>query len=74
MPHAYSEDQLVEQPAIELFDGLGWPTVSAVSEVLGADGTLIFKHSGRMKEAEMEAFFATLGELVGVNLGAEKQP
>jgi type I restriction enzyme R subunit len=24
MPHAYTEDQLVEQPAIGLFEGLGW--------------------------------------------------
>jgi len=28
MPHAYSEDQLVEQRAIELFWELGWTTVS----------------------------------------------
>ena len=24
MPHAYTEDQLVEQPAIDLFAELGW--------------------------------------------------
>jgi type I restriction enzyme R subunit len=24
MPHGYTEDQLVEQPAIGLFAGLGW--------------------------------------------------
>jgi hypothetical protein len=29
MSHAYSEDQLVEQPAIGLFEDLGWDTVSA---------------------------------------------
>lgn len=28
--HAYTEDQLVEQPAIGLFAELGWQTVSAV--------------------------------------------
>jgi type I restriction enzyme R subunit len=28
-PHAYTEDQLVEQPAIGLFAELGWQTVSA---------------------------------------------
>ena len=27
MPHAYTEDQLVEQPAIGLFAELGWTTV-----------------------------------------------
>ena len=30
MPHAYTEDQLVEQPAIGLFAELGWQTVSAI--------------------------------------------
>src|ERR1035441_3579031 len=40
MPHAYTEDKLVEQPAIVLFAQLGWQTVSALEEVFGADGTL----------------------------------
>jgi type I restriction enzyme, R subunit len=40
MPHAYTEDQLVEQPAIGLFAELGWQTVSALDETFGADGTL----------------------------------
>jgi type I restriction enzyme R subunit len=39
-PHAYTEDQLVEQPAIGLFAVLGWQTVSAMEEVFGANGTL----------------------------------
>ncbi len=39
-PHAYSEDQLVEQPAIGLFAELGWETVLAMEEVLGPGGTL----------------------------------
>ena len=34
MPHAYTKDQLVEQPAIGLFAGLGCTTVSALEEVL----------------------------------------
>ncbi|KAF0102531.1 MAG: type I restriction enzyme R subunit [bacterium] len=38
--HAYSEDQLVEQPAIGLFAALGWQTVSALEETFGAGGTL----------------------------------
>ncbi len=38
--HAYSEDQLVEQPAIGLFAALGWQTVSALEETFGADGLL----------------------------------
>jgi type I restriction enzyme R subunit len=40
MPHAYSEDQLVEQPAIQLFSALGWQTLSALDEVIGTSGTL----------------------------------
>jgi type I restriction enzyme, R subunit len=40
MPHAYSEDTLVEQPAIELLAGLGWQTIGAFDEVLGEGGTL----------------------------------
>ena len=38
--HAYTEDQLVEQPAIGLFAELGWQTVSAWEETFGATGTL----------------------------------
>lgn len=36
----YTEDSLVEQPAIQLFEELGWVTVSASDEVMGANGTL----------------------------------
>lgn len=40
MPHQYSEDSLIEQPAIQLFAQMGWQTRSALDEVFGADGTL----------------------------------
>src|SRR2546428_6260993 len=40
MAHSYTENQLVEQPAIGLFAKLGWETVSALEETFGADGTL----------------------------------
>ena len=33
--HAYTEDQLVEQPAIGLFAELSWTTVSALEETFG---------------------------------------
>ena len=36
----FSESQLVEQPAIELFAELGWATVKALYETLGPNGTL----------------------------------
>lgn len=38
-PHAYTEDQLVEQPAIGLFAALGWETVSALEETFGTGGS-----------------------------------
>lgn len=46
--HAYTEDQLVEQPAIALFAELGWQTVSAMEERFGADGTLGRETSGEV--------------------------
>ncbi len=39
-PHGYTEDSLVEQPAIGLFADLGWQTVSAMEETFGPEGTL----------------------------------
>ena len=46
MPHAYTEDQLVEQPAIGLFAELGWQTASALEETFGATGTLLRETKG----------------------------
>jgi type I restriction enzyme R subunit len=39
MPHDYTEDELVEQPAIGLFAELGWQAVSVLEEGYGRDGT-----------------------------------
>ena len=39
-PGGYSEDALVERPALELLAELGWSVVSAWSETFGAAGTL----------------------------------
>ena len=47
MPHAYTEDQLVEQPAVELFAAMYWQTVSAAEETFGLHGTL-----GRLGKSE----------------------
>lgn len=47
-PHAYTEDQLVEQPAIGLFADLGWQTVSAMQETFGPGGTLGRETSGEV--------------------------
>jgi type I restriction enzyme, R subunit len=48
MPHPYTEDQLIEQPAIQLFAALGWETISAMEEVFGAGGTLGRETKGAM--------------------------
>jgi type I restriction enzyme R subunit len=40
MPHDYTEELLVEEPAVDLFAELGWQTVSANEEAFGATGTL----------------------------------
>ena len=48
MPHAYTEDQLAEQPAIRLFTELGWQTVSALEETFGATGTLLRETKGEV--------------------------
>ncbi|HWQ93313.1 MAG TPA: type I restriction endonuclease, partial [Clostridia bacterium] len=48
MPHPYTEDQLVEQPAITLFAELGWQTVLASEEVFGPSGTLGRESSGEV--------------------------
>ena len=48
MPHDYSEDALVEQPAIELFAGLGWQTIGAFDEVFGKGGTLGRESTGEV--------------------------
>jgi type I restriction enzyme R subunit len=39
-PGQYSEDQSVEQPAIKLFEELGWEHIYAYDETLGPNGTL----------------------------------
>lgn len=40
MAHPYSEDQLIEQPAVHLFAEMARQTVSALEEVFGIGSTL----------------------------------
>lgn len=47
MSHAYTEDQLVEQPAIGLFEDIGWETVSAAEEIFGTN-----PHPGPLPKGE----------------------
>lgn len=39
MSNSYNEDSLVEQPAIQLFSGMGWQIVSTLEEAFGVSGT-----------------------------------
>ncbi len=48
MSRSYSEDSLVEQPAIELFKELGWEAANCYHETFGAHGSL-----GRETAAEV---------------------
>ena len=63
-PHAYTEDQLVEQPAIGLFATLGWQTVSAMEETFGVDGTL-----GRETKGEVVLVARLRAALTKLNIG-----
>jgi type I restriction enzyme R subunit len=60
--HAYSEDQLVEQPAIQIFAEMGWQTVPAIEEIFGVgstfeDGVLGETLSPKDFEREREEFW-----------------
>jgi len=48
MINDYTEDQLVEQPAIALFSELGWQTVVASDEIFGPTGTLQREATGEV--------------------------
>jgi len=62
MPHPFTEDQLVEQPAIGLFAELGWQTVVVAEEVFGAGGSL-----GRESSGEVVLVSRLRGALVKLN-------
>jgi type I restriction enzyme, R subunit len=48
MGHHYTEDLLIEQPAIDLLGEIGWETISAREEIFGTDGTLQRETSGEV--------------------------
>lgn len=49
MSNIFSEDALIEQPAIRLFtDGLGWQAVNAYDETYGENGSLGREHRGEV--------------------------
>ncbi|MBT7409705.1 MAG: DUF3387 domain-containing protein [Methylococcales bacterium] len=45
---AYTEDALVEQPTIQLFNDLGWQSINCFEEVFGEDGTLGRENRGEV--------------------------
>ncbi len=59
---SYTEDSLVEQPAIQLFAELGWETSIASEEVMGANGTL-----GRETKSEVVLAVRLRNVLVRLN-------
>lgn len=62
MSHAYSEESLVVQPAIQLFAEMGWQTVSALEEVFGVGDTL-----GRETKSEVVLVSRLRGALERLN-------
>jgi type I restriction enzyme R subunit len=61
-PQDYTEDHLVEQPALEILTALGWQTINARDEVLGPEGTL-----GRDNKAEVVLWTQLIGALQRLN-------
>ena len=61
-PGKFTEDQLVEQPAIALLDTLGWTPVNAMHETFGPDGML-----GRDNQSEVILARSLRTALVGLN-------
>jgi type I restriction enzyme, R subunit len=66
--HAYSEERIVEEPAIALFAELGWRTASAMEEKFGAGGTLGRETSG---EVVLESLLRASLEKLNPKLPAE---
>lgn len=62
MPHPYTEDQLIEQPAIGLFAAMGWQTLCAMEETFGEGGTL-----GRETPGEVVLVSRLRGMLLRMN-------
>jgi type I restriction enzyme R subunit len=63
--HAYSEEALVEQSAVEVLTALGWSTLSAKEEQLGSSGTL-----GRDSFRDVALLPALRSALKTLNVGA----
>ncbi|XXF79007.1 YtfJ family protein [Myxococcaceae bacterium GXIMD 01537] len=80
LSYVRDEEKKVGVPILVDLDGTlgaapwGLPKKTSNVLLLDGEGKLVFRHSGQMKEAEVEAFFGTLGKLIGVDMGTEKKP
>jgi hypothetical protein len=80
LSYVRDEEKKAGVPILVDLDGtLGtppWELPMKTSNVLllDAEGAVVFRHSGRMKPEEQEAFFTTLSRLIGVDLGATPTP
>ena len=64
-PHAWTEDQLVEQPAVQLFATLGWQTAVALDETFGPGGASL----GRETKGEVVLVPRLRAALTALNPG-----
>ncbi|MBZ4415466.1 peroxiredoxin [Myxococcus sp. RHSTA-1-4] len=80
LSYVRDEEKKVGVPILVDLDGtLGaapWELPMKTSNVLllDAEGAVVFRHSGRMKPEEQEAFFTALSRLVGVDLTGTPPP
>jgi hypothetical protein len=80
LSYVRDEEKKVGVPILVDLDGaLGdapWDLPKKTSNVLllDATGAVIFRHSGKMKPEEQEAFFAALSRLIGVDLSTPAAP
>jgi type I restriction enzyme R subunit len=65
----YSEDSLVEQPAIELFREIGWQTANCFYEKFGEKGTL-----GRETSSDAVLVHRLCAVLVQLNPDLPRKP
>ena len=80
LSYVRDEEKKVGVPILVDLDGTlgdapwGLPKKTSNVLLLDAEGKVVFRHSGRMKPEEQDAFFTALSRLVGVDLSAPAAP
>jgi hypothetical protein len=80
LSHVREEERKAGVPILVDLEGtLGkapWelPTKTSTVVLLDASGAIVYRYSGRMEEAERQAFFSALAGLIGKDLGQEPRP